>query len=161
MNLMENVRRNLAYYQDLKATESLYRALRHASKAELTDKEKEKFNELASFVHTRIVYDSTLGQNIFLILGVIFVVETLFFGGVLLFDHFFPVLNDVSDLMITLCLLAYSLVIMIPVVFLTIRPEGLMYQVAVRRAERREQWLYGFYQNTSTEAASESAPPRV
>ncbi len=156
--VIKTVRENTAYNEELKTINHLYRALRHAAKGNPTGQEKAQFHELAEFVSDRIIYDLTFGEQLLCVSAVIIVAEALLIGIIIGLATLFPTLNDVSDSALSLGLLVLSLLVIIPTAYLIVKPDGIVYRIAEKRAKHREQWLHALRQNTYEAYSLANAP---
>ncbi|MBQ6605667.1 hypothetical protein IJH66_01640 [Candidatus Saccharibacteria bacterium] len=157
--VIETVKTNIALNEELKATNHLYRALHHAVKGyQLSEQEKARLGELAEYTKDRIICDLTFGEQALCAIAITIVLEAIVIGAIIGLSVLFPTLNGVSDTAITLILLTLSLIVVIPTVYLLIRPNGLLYWIAEKRAERRERWLDNLCQDTSETRRLANAP---
>ncbi|MBP5675224.1 hypothetical protein J6W91_02735 [Candidatus Saccharibacteria bacterium] len=157
--IIETVKENIAYNEELKATNHLYRALRHDIKARhISEQEKARLGELAEYTKDRIVYDLTYGEQALCLLAMLITIEAMFFGIVFGLAALFPTLNGVSDLAIALGMLVIALLVGLPIVYLVVKPEGLLGWIGEKRGERREQWLNDLWLKTSEAQHLATAP---
>ena len=147
--IIKTVQENVAYNEELKAVNHLYRALRHAVKGRhLSEQEKARLGELAEYTRAQMISDLTIGEQMLVLSAALITIEALFIGAIFGLAALFPTLNGVSDLVIALSLLAIALIVTIPTTYLIVKPNGLIYRIAEKRYEHRDWWLYCLWHNT-------------